>query len=207
MFPPKFNWYVLVESHATVFKQSGQHSVNDGCTDLGFDVVTDDRKATVRESLLPVALSGNENRDAVHESTTGGEDLLDVPLGCLLGANREVVDNYVDFSVAQDAYDVGRLARGFIDDFVKELADAIVGHPTVDFHAHMRDFVKLDGVVVLRNEGIRKIFADFFFVDVEGCNNVHITQCVPAENVVHQARDVVRAFVDFAVFVESLYQR
>jgi hypothetical protein len=47
------------------------------------------------EAVVPVVLAGDEHRDAVDEAAAGLEDLLDVPLGRLLGADRQVGDDDV----------------------------------------------------------------------------------------------------------------
>ena len=74
------------------------------------DVVADDRQAGLLEALVPVVLAGDEDRDAVHEAAAGLEDLLDVPLGRLLGADRQVGDDDVGVRVLEDLDDVGGLA-------------------------------------------------------------------------------------------------
>jgi len=74
-------------------EEAGELAVDDRRPDLGLDVVADDRQAGVLEALVPVVLAGDEDRQAVDEADAGGESLLDVPLGRLLGTNRQVADD------------------------------------------------------------------------------------------------------------------
>ena len=48
---------------------------------------------------------------ALTNADAGRERLLDVPLGRLLAADRQVGDHDVDLALLEDADDVGRLAR------------------------------------------------------------------------------------------------
>ena len=88
--------------HAAVAEQAGERAVDDGGADLRLDVVADDRQAGLVEAVVPVVLAGDEDRDAVHEAAAGLEDLLDVPLGRLLGADRQVGDDDVGVRVLED---------------------------------------------------------------------------------------------------------
>jgi hypothetical protein len=69
-----------------------QRPVDDRRPDLALDVVADDRQPGLLEALVPVVLAGDEDRQAVDEADAGGERLLDVPLGRLLGPDRQVTD-------------------------------------------------------------------------------------------------------------------
>ena len=85
---------------AAVVEQAGQRAVDDRRADLGLDVVADDRQAGLLEALVPVVLAGDEHGDAVDEAAARLEDLLDVPLGRLLGADRQVGDDDVGVRLA-----------------------------------------------------------------------------------------------------------
>src|SRR5258707_1003282 len=61
----------------------------------GLDVVADDRAGGLLEALVPVVLPRDEHRDAFDEAAARLEHLLDVPLGRLLGADRQVGDDHV----------------------------------------------------------------------------------------------------------------
>ena len=76
-------------------EEAGELAVDDRRADLALDVVADDRQAGLLERLVPVILAGDEDRQAVDEADAGFERLLDVPLGRLLGADRQVADEYV----------------------------------------------------------------------------------------------------------------
>src|SRR3712207_8195382 len=57
------------------------------------------------------------------EGAAGFQDLLDVPLGGHLGADREVGDDHVGLGVLEDPGDVGGGAGGLGDDLGEVLAD------------------------------------------------------------------------------------
>ena len=99
------------ELDAALVEQTGELAVDDRRADLGLDVVADDRQAGLGEALVPVVLAGDEDRQAVDEADAGRERLLDVPLGRLLGADRQVADENVGLGLLEDPDDVGGLAR------------------------------------------------------------------------------------------------
>ena len=90
------------------------------------------------EALVPVVLAGDEHRDAVDEAAAGLEHLLDVPLGRLLGADRQVGDDDVGLRLLEDPDDVGGLARRLGDLLLQVLAEAVVGHAALDLDARAR---------------------------------------------------------------------
>ena len=109
--------------------------MDDRRPDLGLDVVADDRQPGLLEALVPVVLAGDEDRQAVDEADAGLQRLLDVPLGRLLGADRQVADQHVGLGLLEDADDVGGFARGFGDLLFQVLAEAVVGHAALDLDA------------------------------------------------------------------------
>ena len=111
MLPPTLSCDVRMQLHAAVVEEARQRAVHDRRADLGLDVVADDRQAGLEEAVVPVVLAGDEDRDAVHEAAAGLEDLLDVPLGRLLGADRQVGDDDVGARVLEDLRDVDGRAR------------------------------------------------------------------------------------------------
>ena len=121
-----------IEPDAAIHEQAGQHAVGDRRPDLALDVVADDRQALLGEAALPVRLTPDEHRDGVDEPDAGAERLLDVPLGRLLGADRQVRDHDVDLALLEDGHDVGRRAGGLLDDLAEVLAEAVVGHAALD---------------------------------------------------------------------------
>ena len=52
------------------------------------------------EALAPVLLAADEDRDAVDEAAAGLKNLLDVPLGGRLAADRQVVDHDIGAGIA-----------------------------------------------------------------------------------------------------------
>ena len=139
MFPPTFSCEVRCDLHAAVGEQAGERAVHDRGADLRLDVVADDRQVGLLEAPVPVVLAGDEHGDAVDEAAAGLEHLLDVPLGGLLGADRQVGDDHVGVGVLEDLHDVGGLAGGLFDLLLEVLAEAVVGHAAVDGHAELLD--------------------------------------------------------------------
>ena len=127
-----------MQLHATVAEQAGELAVDDRRADLRLDVVADDRQAGLAEAVAPVVLAGDEHRDAVDEAAAGLEHLLDVPLGGLLGADRQVGDDDVGLGVLEDLDDVGGLAGRLGDLLLEVLAEAVVRHAAVDRDAEVR---------------------------------------------------------------------
>src|SRR5438309_8951899 len=105
-----------VETHAPVHEEPCEHAMRDRGADLRLDVVSDDREVLLRETLLPVRLPGDENRDAVDERATRFERLLDIPLGGLFAAHGQIAHDDVDLAIAEDPGDVVRGAGCLLDD-------------------------------------------------------------------------------------------
>ena len=61
----------LVEVHAALAEERGEHAVRDRGADLRLDVVADDRHAGLLEAALPVRLARDEDRHAVHHRAAG----------------------------------------------------------------------------------------------------------------------------------------
>ena len=92
---------------ATIVEEPSERAVHDRRPDLGLDVIAHDRQAGLDETVVPVILAGDEDRDAVHEAAACCEDLLDIPLGRLLRADRQVGDDHVGLGLLEDRRDVG----------------------------------------------------------------------------------------------------
>ena len=153
--------------------------------------------AALLEALLPVVSTGDEDRDAVDEAAAGLEDLLDVPLGRHLGADRQVGDDDVGLGLAEDLDDVGGGAGRLGDDLGEVLAETVVGHAAVDRYAEVGHVGELDRVVRSGEDRLAEVLADLVGVDVEGGGELDVADVVAAEIDVHQAGDelVVGAFL------------
>ena len=168
-------------------EEAGELAVDDRRPDLGLDVVADDRQPGLLEALVPVVLAGDEDGQAVDEADAGRERLLDVPLGRVLGADRQVTDEHVGLGLFEDADDVGGLARGFGDFLFQVLAEAVVGHPALDLDAEVGDIGELDRVVLARPDRLGEVFADLLLIDVEGGDELDVADVVAAQFDVHEA--------------------
>ena len=69
-----------LEAHAAVFKELGHHAVGNRCADLGLDVITNNRNASVGELLSPLRIGGNKDWQGIDESTASIDSCLGVEL-------------------------------------------------------------------------------------------------------------------------------
>jgi len=165
------------------------------------------RRARALEAVVPVVLTGDEHRDAVHEAAAGLEDLLDVPLGGLLGSDWEVGDNHVGAGLLEHLDDVHRRARGLGDLLAQILAESVVGHTAHDLDPELGNVgVELQGVVLAGEDRLGQVFADLVGVDVEGGAELDVAHVVAAEIDVHQPRDG-RPGISVTVVMNALDER
>ena len=143
---------------------------------------------------------------AVDEADARGERLLDVPLGRLLGADRQVADEHVRLGVLEDPDDVGGLPRGLGDLLLQVLAEPVVGHAAMDLDPEVRDIRELVGVVLTREDRRREILPDLLLVDVERGGELDVADVVPAEVHVHQAGHLLGR-VRILVVLDALHER
>ena len=156
MLPPTLSCDGALELHAALVEEAGELAVDDRRADLGLDVVADDRQAGLLEALVPVVLAGDEHRQAVDEADAGLQRLLDVPLGRLLGADRQVADEDVGLRLLEDADDVGGLAGRLGDLLLQVLAEPVVGHAAMDLDAELGHVGELDRVVLAATRSPRR---------------------------------------------------
>ena len=195
-----------VQAHATVFKQAGEHAVRDRGTNLGLDVVTDDRHAGVTELLRPFRIGGDEHRQAVHERASGVHGGLGVRLVGLLGTDRQVGNKHVDLLVTQHLGHVDRLGIGLFNHLTVVLAQTIVGRAAQHLDAQVRHVGELDCVVLRRLDGFRQVLADLQRIHVERGDEFDVAYAVSAEIVMHQAGNLILVLRVFVVF-NALHQR
>ena len=195
-----------VDVDAAILEEGRQHAVGDGCAELALDVVADDGQAGGLEALAPVGRAGDEDGDAVDESATGLDDLLDVPLRGHLRADGHEVDDDVGLRLLQDFDDVVRRAGGLLDLLAEVLADAVVGHAAVDGHVKVGHVGELDRVVRVGPHRLAEVFADLSRDDVEGGRELDVADVVAADGGVHQTGDflVVRGV---PIIVDALNER
>ena len=114
---------------------------------MRFDVVANDGDAALFETVAPVLFAGQENGDAVNHAAAGVKYLLNVPFCGLFATHREVIYDYVDFFLLEDAGDIRSGVRRFFDDIFQITPDAVVSHTPFDDHPCLGDISELDGVV------------------------------------------------------------
>ena len=163
----------------------------DRCADLALDVVANDRQADLGEAPLPVRLAADEHRDRIDEADAGAQGLLDVPLGGLFAADRQVADHDVDLALLEDAHDVGGWTGRLLDDLAQVFAQPVVRHPALDRDAEVRDLLEDERVVRLGVDGLREVLADLVPVDVEGGHELDVANVVAAQVDMHQPGDLL----------------
>ena len=180
--------------------------MGDSGAQLGLDIVANDGYAALFETVAPVLFAGKENGYAVNHAAAGVKYLLNVPLGGLFTAHREVIDDYVDLFLLENSGDVRGGVRRLFDDIFQIPAHAVVCHTPFDDHPGLGDFSELDGVVGGREYRFGQVFTDLILIDIKGGHYLNVIYPVSADGVVHDARyfDIVR---EFDVFVDPLDER
>ena len=173
--------------HPAVVEETGELAVDDRRPDLGLDVVADDRQPGLLEALVPVVLAGDEDGQAVDEADPGRERLLDVPLGRVLGADRQVTDQHVGLGLLEDADDVGGLPGALVIFSFRYLPRPSWVMPRSTLTPRLRHLGELDRVVLARPDRLGEVLADLLDVDVEGGDELDVADVVAAEIDVHQA--------------------
>ena len=106
VLPAEIELICAVKPHPAFPEKIRQHPVGDGGAHLGFDVIADDGQAALFESLLPVRLRGNENRNAIDKRAAGLQYLLDIPLRRHLRADRQIGNHHIRPRRFENANDV-----------------------------------------------------------------------------------------------------
>ena len=195
-----------VQAHATVFEQTGEHTVGDRGADLGLDVVADDRHTSVTELLRPLRIGGDEHRQAVHERTASVHSGLSVSLVRLLGTNRQVGNQHVDLLVTQHLRHIHRLGVRLRNHLTVVLAQTVVGRATQHLHTQIRHVRELDGVVLGGSDRLGQVLAHLQRIDVERGDEFDVTHAVATEIVVHQAGNLILV-LGVLVILNALHQR
>src|SRR4051794_30196766 len=180
-----------LEPDAALVEQPRELAVDDGGAHLRLDVVADDRQPVLGEALVPIVLAGDEDRQAVDEPDAGLKRLLDVPLGRLLGADRQVADEDVGPGLLEDPDHVVGRPRGLGDLLLQILAEAVVGHAAMNRDTEVGDVGELDRVVLAGPERLAEVLADLLGVDVEGGAELDVANVVTAEVHMHEAGDLL----------------
>ena len=68
-----------VDANPPFPEQIGQHAMNNGGSDLTFDIVADERQPALLKPAAPCRVLGNKNRDAVDQRAARRQRLLGVP--------------------------------------------------------------------------------------------------------------------------------
>src|SRR6266545_5300208 len=194
-----------VDGDTAVLHQAGEHAVHDGGADLGLDVVADDRHAGRGKPLGPIRRAGDEHRQAVHEGDLGSERLGGVVAGRLLGAHRQVGDEHVGVGGLQRGGDVDRGGLGLSDRLGVIAAEPVERAPTLDLHPEGWHVCESDGVVLAGGDRLREVAPDLLGVDVEGGDELEVTDVVAPDLDVHETGDVV-AGLSVPVIVDALHQ-
>ncbi len=123
--------------------------------------------APLFEALLPVRFAPDEDRNAVHQAYLRLENLLDVPFGGCLGADRQVVNHHVGAGVVEDMHDVGGRGLGLRNHAREVFAQTIVRHAAIDLRVQVRHVGKLIGVVGGSEDGLADIFPHLILINID----------------------------------------
>ena len=170
---------------AAVREEAGQHAVRNGGAHLGLDVVADDGQAVLAEPLRPVARTGDEDRDAVHEAASGLQDLLHVPLRGFLAAHGQIAHHHVRLRFLEHLDHVHGVAGVLLDDLAEVLAESVVGHAPLYRHAQVRHVGELHRVVGMGENGLAEVLAHLVRAHVEGGRELDVADVVSAQVGVH----------------------
>lgn len=187
-----------IEADTAFAEKISEDAMGDGGSYLGLNIIADDGEAALFESFLPIFLGGDKNGNAVDETATGFENLLDIPFGCHFGTDGKVVDDDVGLCGFQNIDDIVSRAGSFKNYFVEIFAQAVVGHAAVNIDAEMGDVRKFDGVIRFGEDGLGEIFTDFGVIDVECGGELDIADVVATKVYMHEARDeliLLRIFI------------
>ncbi len=175
-----------LQPHAPLSEQPGEHAVHDGGTDLRLDVIPDNGQPALFKPFLPVRFSGNEHRDGVYESAARVQDLLDVPFRRLFAPHGQEVDHDVRLRLLQQARDVPRRPRSFLDDSAEVFAKPVMGHSANHFHAEVGDIHELVGVVGPGENRLTEVLPHLVRIDVDGGRELDVPNVIPPDSCVHE---------------------
>src|SRR6185312_11375275 len=139
------------------------------------------RQLRLLEALAPVLLAPDEDRDAVDEPTACLQNLLNIPLGGRLAANRQIVDDDIGAGVLEDLDDISGLAGRLGDDLREIFAQAIVGHAALDLYPGGGNTGELVGVVLSREDRLAQVFAHLFRIDVDRGGEFDVADVIAAK--------------------------
>ena len=179
-----------VEDDAAVFEQLRHHTVGDGRTDLGLDVVTDDRDTGGAELLVPFLGAGDEYGQGIDEGDLRIDGGLSVELDGLLRTDGQVAHEDIRLGVLQRLDHIDGFTVGFDDRVAVVLAETVESGSAQNLDAGGLNIGELDGVVLAGGDRLGDVDADLLAVDVEGGNEIDVTDVVVPEFHVHETGDL-----------------
>jgi len=184
----------VIEQHAAIHEEAGDHAVQNGGAKLTLDVVADDRQTGIQKALAPIFRGGDEDGDGVDHADAGFEDLFDIPLGGHFRTDGQVVDDHVRFGVFEYLDDVGGGAGGLGEDLGEILAQSVMGHTADNRYVLLGNVAEFVGIVGVRENSLREVFADLGVDHVDGRGEFYIIDVISAEVDMHQTGDAVGVF-------------
>lgn len=194
----------VLEFDTAVFEETGEDTVNDGCTDLALDVVSEDGDACIRELLGPHWVACDEDGEVVDDCDAGLDGAFAVEFNGLLATYWEVEEHDVDFVLLEHGDNVDGFLFAYEEAAlvwaaVHGVADTVEGVAHVDGCSDgAGEFADGLGDVGFCEDGFGKVLANFAVIDVETTDEVDVADVVAAEVDVHQSGDT---FVFWGVFV------
>lgn len=170
-----------LQFNPSLTEQPGKYPMGDSSANLRLDIITDYRQPFFGKTFLPVLFPGDEDGDAVNQAATGAEDLLHIPLGGFLTANRQIADNYISLRALENVDHICGGARRLGDHLRKIFAQTVMGHPSLHFYPRVRHLTKLEGIVGGNEYGLRQVLTHFILIDIKGSHKLDIADMVSSE--------------------------
>lgn len=157
----------VIQFHATLAEQIGEHTVHDGRAHLTLDVVAHDRQTREFEAPSPVRIGCDEHRNTIHERAPGLYRTQRIPFRRTLRAHWQMRDQHLRAGFFQHLHDI-RFVLVRFDQVIFQIAtDAIERAATMNFDTELRQLGEDARVVRVRKQRFREIFTDLMGGDVE----------------------------------------
>src|SRR5690606_35335665 len=96
-----------LQAYTATGEQVCQHPVSNGCTQLGLDIVANQRNAALGEALLPGRVTGNKDRNTVDEGNSRLQGTLGIEPRGFLSTYGQIVQQHFSAALPQDFDDLG----------------------------------------------------------------------------------------------------
>ena len=213
VLPARIDLVGAVQLHAALLEEIDQDPVDDGCSQLGLDIVPDQGEAFFLEAGDPVRVARNEYGDVVDKGNARLKCAFHVEPCGLLRSHGEVIDEHFrpPFPEHRDhilLLGLGRTGNeeGALVRVVVHMGGAAVEDPS---HPHLGPApghvtAENRGAVRLLENCLRDILAHLPLINVKGRDNLYVLGPVAPDLPMHQAGRLLMA--GFPVVTYTLEQ-